>query len=142
MKDEKIIYVETRQVAESLWKKIGIETNPEGSTPEEVHAYQREKVNTMFTQPMYFPDSTKKAESNYSQPGITPIIDHERPLSNTIEALVKDIQSCNDVTTIDSYRILVKTKPELQEAFEKRRAELVKLESKAIIAAADSYIKK
>lgn len=40
------------------------------------------------------------------------------------------IMSCNDLVTIDSYRLLIKGKQELENAYTKRREELTKLNHK------------
>jgi len=43
------------------------------------------------------------------------------------------IMSCNDLVTIDSYRLIIKGKGELEAAYVKRRAEIVDAEKKEIL---------
>lgn len=56
--------------------------------------------------------------------------------------LVTDILSCNDIVTIDSYRLIVSVKgyEKEKEAYDKRRAEIVKQESQEIIDKADALL--
>lgn len=140
-------------VAEGHWVKdvidVEINTEVDGQFPEYPDFKASLENNSQILHDQ-LKEIVKKWHSMENKPTINPNWDHnaplpettiDRPLSNTIDALVKDIESCKDITTIDSYRILVKSKPELQPAFEKRRAELVKLESQSIINAVNAYIK-
>lgn len=47
----------------------------------------------------------------------------ERP-SDVKTALIQDIMSCNEVKVLESYKLLVKSQPELQAAYDKRMEEL------------------
>lgn len=57
----------------------------------------------------------------------------DKPEETRIGILVEDIMSCLDIPTIDSYRLLVKGKPELEAAYEKRREEIKQAEIKDIM---------
>ena len=53
-----------------------------------------------------------------------PVVQVEKPEDKRIGVFAKDILSCNDIKTLETYKLLVKNKPKLQEAYDKRLAEL------------------
>lgn len=57
-----------------------------------------------------------------------------------IGILAQDIISCQDLVTIDSYKLLVKGKPDLEKAYITRRHEIVEDEKKHIIQQAEKLI--
>jgi len=144
MKITTLTYQQTFPTGQFMNVKLGMEVSLEESDSqpvEETYKRMKELTEKAFRE-MYPEPNGWLVSENYPLGVIdTTLPEADRQLSNTIEALSADIMSCNDLKTIDSYRLLVKTKPELEEVFNKRRAELVEMESNAIIAAADSLIK-
>src|ERR1044072_5884442 len=68
---------------------------------------------------------------------------NELPVINTskeeikIGVTVSSIMSCTDLVTIDSYRLLIKGKEDLEFAYMKRRKEIVDEEAKGILYATE-----
>jgi hypothetical protein len=56
-------------------------------------------------------------------PEAMPVHQVEKPLG-TVEALIKDIESCREIKVLESYRIIASTKPELKTAYDNRLKEL------------------
>lgn len=71
------------------------------------------KINPDFIPPIH--------DFNTGQPAI---VQADREPSNTVEALIQDINSCNELIVLESYKILARTKPEIQEAYDKKYNEL------------------
>lgn len=59
-----------------------------------------------------------------------------------IGVIVEDIMSCKDLVTVDSYKLLVKGKPELEAAYAKRRKEIVDGQVKEILNKTEQLTKK
>ena len=66
-------------------------------------------------------------ETNSIPPGPPPVI-QIKPEDRRIGVMVEDILSCNDIPTIDSYRLLIKDQTLLQDAYDKRREEIKQAE--------------
>ncbi len=122
----KVEYSESIQVAEGLWRKIGIEIENEHSAtlPDPIdilHNEAKAYVQRWHKEDRYHIDESIKAESSYSQPGITPIID---PKQSATERMLSAINSCTEVKTLESFKLLVKSKPEFQAVYDKKMEEL------------------
>lgn len=61
------------------------------------------------------------------------------PEEKTIGLFVKDIESCGSLEVLDSYKLLVKGKVELEAAYNIRRKQIIAIESKGIIDATKAY---
>jgi hypothetical protein len=79
-------------------------------------------------------------ENNSVPPGPPPVI-QVRAEDRAIGVTVDDIKSCQDLVTLDSYRIIIRGKADLEKAFMERRPELVKRESNQLLDAANQYYK-
>lgn len=66
-------------------------------------------------------------ETNSIPPGPPPVI-QIKPEDRRIGVMVEDSLSCNDIPTIDSYRLLIKDQTLLQDAYDKRREEIKQAE--------------
>jgi hypothetical protein len=55
---------------------------------------------------------------------ILPEIQTEKAVATTIEFLIQDINACNNLNDLESYRWLTKSQPQLQEVYDKRLKEL------------------
>lgn len=49
----------------------------------------------------------------------------DRPIRNTIDALKEDILSCKDIKTLESYKLMVKAKPDLEIVYNARMSQLL-----------------
>ncbi len=79
------------------------------------------------------------AESSQPIEGQPAVVQVEKPTEDQrIGVLVTDINSCTELKVLESYRILAKTKPELQAAYDKKKKELVAKESREIIEATEN----
>ena len=140
-------YSESIEVAPGLWRKIGVNFQSDTET-DAIHPSGKLSSADEMTQHLH--NQAKEYVQKWHQEGAVgsgqlaaspaPEIQVEKDgLRNTINALSEDIMSCKDLKTIDSYRLVVKQKPELEEVFNKRRAEIVKQESAAILKSTDDY---
>ncbi len=119
----KVEYSESIQVAEGLWRKIGIEI--EDADPpisaDALHETAKNYIQRWHQESRYRIDESIKAESNYSQPGVTPFID---PKQSATERMLSAINSCTEVKTLESFKLLVKSNAEFQAAYNKKMEEL------------------
>lgn len=83
-------------------------------------------------------------ESPYgaSQPPGPPPIIEVKPEDRAIEVTVEDIKSCQDLVTLDSYRIIIRGKTDLELAYVERRPQLVRIESQQLLDDANEYCKR
>lgn len=88
------------------------------------HLYQEEKG---WTPGSDFPQHMK-TEVTY---GPLPIISKDKePEERTIGIAIADIYSCESLKVLETYRLMAKSKPELQAAYTQQFAKLSKVESK------------
>ena len=69
---------------------------------------------------------------NSIPPGPPPVI-QVKPEDRRIGIMADDIMSCQDLLTLDSYKLLVKGKLELEAAYNTRRAQIIAIETKDIL---------
>ena len=69
---------------------------------------------------------------NSIPPGPPPVI-QVKPEDRRIGIMADDIMSCQDLTTLDSYKLLVKGKLELEAAYNTRRAQIIAIEKQDIL---------
>lgn len=99
------------------WKKDGVEINlQEGDDPKEAQRKAAEMVEGF------------QKENN---PGLTVEINLDaiptkkvEPQEARIGLLIQDIESCKDLKTLESYKFLVKGKPDFQKAYDSKLKEL------------------
>jgi hypothetical protein len=111
MKIEKVSYQKAYVIGPYLQEKVGFEASIDGDSPEEVLSKLRKMA-----------DEWHRANNPLLQPGaeVGPSIQEiqEQKPRNTVSFLVEDIKSCTELKVLESYRILAKTKPELQAAYD------------------------
>lgn len=128
----KVEYSESIQIAEGLWRKIGVEI--EDGDDENGRIHDAEKYSqTLHNQAKEYVQRWHKEDQMTTKSWLEPIVSQpitemqvDRPLSNTIEALIKDIQSCNDIKILESYKLLARQKPDLQSVYQSKLEELTK----------------
>lgn len=126
----KVEYSESIMVSEGLWRKIGIEMESADSVvidPQSLHNQAKEYVKKWHQEEApisIYGGSTQFAEI---QKPHNSVIDRsiERQLSNTVEALIKDIESCQDIKVLDSYRLLASKNEGILPVWEKKMKELI-----------------
>ncbi len=110
MKHRVITYSESYEFKEygmSRWRKMGLETEiEEGECPMEVHLKQFEEISAIKAKTIADIEEMRGT--------------HIREV-NTIHSvksnIIEDIMSCKELKVLETYRILVKNKPELQAAY-------------------------
>lgn len=126
MKYTKVTYQKAFVIGPYLQEKVGIEIDISDSqyTPEEALSQARNVVETwhIANNPQVHSDNGQYNPLNPDShlPIITSTIE-EHQIGLTTESLT----SCNDLTTLDSYRLLIKGKPDLEEAYAKRRRQIM-----------------
>jgi hypothetical protein len=110
MKIEKVNYTKSYVIGPFLQEKIGFEASIDGDSPEKVLSSLREMA-----------DEWHKANNPGLEISVNPEalqeIQEQKP-RNTVSFLIEDIKSCTELKVLESYRILAKTKPELQAAYD------------------------
>jgi len=90
-----------------------------------------------------------------NNPGIKPIqvidangelpviqVTKQKPEDRAVGLFAKDIESCTDLTVLDSYKLLIKDNLLLQSIYDKRRREIVEFEKKNILNPANQLTQK
>lgn len=77
-------------------------------------------------------------ETNSVPPGPPPVI-QVRSEDRRVGILVEDILSCNELSVLDSYRLMVKGNDELSAAYTKRRSELIGAEVDVICKKTEEF---
>ena len=95
--------------------------NQDTEDPQDVFATAESEMNA------YVKKSSQVILDNSIPPGPPPVI-QIKPEDRRVGVTVEDILSCNDIPTIDSYRLLIKDQPLLQAAYDKRREEIKQAE--------------
>lgn len=100
-----------------LWQKLGVEgTLSQNEDPKEGYKALHdliEETHKEHSQPLSF------VADNAPVPEVQ--VEKEQPKS-----LLEQIESCTEVKVLESYRLIAKTKPECQEAYDKKLKELKK----------------
>lgn len=122
MKDKLITYSESYEFIEyglHRWKKIGIESDLEdGDDPIQCHITQVKKVEAM--------KATSIAELESMRGTHTVDIGQPQEQISPTETIIRDINSCNEVKVLETYRFIVKNTPELEQVYEEKLKELSK----------------
>jgi hypothetical protein len=133
MKYEKIIYIYPFPIGSFLNPKVGLEaTLEEGDDYLECFDKIRQDVKEMARIEQ---DAVRAAEQGYSGLPFTPIekvyekpqtIHYTKPPAEErrIGLMASDILSCGDIKTLETYKLLVKSKPELESAYIERYNQL------------------
>lgn len=130
----KVEYSESIQVAEGLWRKIGIEIEKD-NVIESVKHHQADELHT----------SAKQYVQNWHKEGIeeraklqnqwvsngSPIIPTsetkiENPKESAEQKMISAINQCSEIKVLETFKLLVKNNPAFQEAYNKRMEELSK----------------
>ena len=122
MTRDKIIYSESIETFQfnglKLWKRAEISAAlSEDDNPLECLSELKKDVQSFLQSPPEVPIG----EALY---GLLPIQQVDNPVETRIGLFIDDIQSCKDLITLETYKLLVKGKPDLQEAYDKRLKEL------------------
>lgn len=121
MKVVKVIYQKVFPLAQYVNEKIGIEIELDGMDDEN-KAFKIAKDTVEKWHKEWNPQLQEVA-----QPGEAPIpviqVDKEEMATGLY---IHDIMSCKNLLVLDIYKTLVEGKPELEEAFKKRRSQLLK----------------
>lgn len=115
----------------------------EGDTPEKALDYALETVTA-------WNESTKKSKDGWERitdlpaslkPTVTIQAEPQLPEDQRLQFIIADIEKCTTIPKpdgIDSYYSLAKQYPPIMEAYEKKKAELVKKETDEILAATEA----
>lgn len=120
MKIEKINYQRAYVTGPFLQDKMGMEISIDtdrGETPDAAYSWAKEIMDNWH----------KTNNPHLEGTTITDVpeeVDTTRP-ADAKEALIADIASCKEVKVLESYRLLAKTNPEFQVAYDKKMEELV-----------------
>lgn len=130
MTAEKIIFFQTFPTGSFQNQKLGIEitVNPSDSI-KEAFEYAKNELNECFNAMNQQPDMQEFEPfvgKSMPHPSYPPTQIQETQTDRTIGLFIEDIQSCKDLLTLNSYKFVVKGKPDLQAAFDKRLNELQK----------------
>ncbi len=115
-KEASSVGVELRKVIEEIKKKYPINTltlttdqgkEYEGAVKKLCEEYHRENALVQIA----------------NDPVIIPVAQIEKPLTKE-EALIQDINSCTELKVLQSYQLIVKSKPEFQEAYNNKLKKL------------------
>jgi hypothetical protein len=68
-----------------------------------------------------------------SMPNPMPQVIQVQPEDRRIGIMADDIMSCQDLITLDTYKLLVKGKLELEAAYKTRRSQIISIETKDIL---------
>jgi hypothetical protein len=102
----KVIYIKTFPVGNIYWEKIGVEIETSEENARKT-LYEAKKTVENFHY------ESNKASEKQENIEVKP--------SGSIE---EDIKSCTTLKVLESYRFVVKNKPELQPAYDKKYEEL------------------
>lgn len=124
MKVDKVTYTKSYSIGPFLQEKVGFEASidPE-DIPENVLNYLKVMADD------WHKENNPPTGMGIELPGgpmNIPIPDRYVDRGNPKEALAHDINSCIDIKVLESYKLLVKNSPDLQEVYEKKLAELKK----------------
>lgn len=136
MKVVKVIYQKVFPLAQYVNEKIGIEIEMNSDTEDENEVYEHAKSTVhrwhkesnpllSVVETLTMPPRVIQVEGSYNGTG----------------DLATDIKSCKTIDMIDTYRLIVDAKGYewAKDIYRECRAELVKIESDALISAADIY---
>lgn len=137
----KVEYSESIQIAEGLWRKIGIEIddeiqpfssehNPEGlsqllhnQAKEYVQRWHKEAQHDHLFYKEPIAAVTMEVANNRIFMGQKP---HNSVIEDTPVDLEKEIMSCSSLKVLESYKFIVRGKEELQKIYDEKFAELSK----------------
>lgn len=123
----KVEYSESIQVIEGLWRKCGIEieNNPSefGGDPDPQLLHNQAKE---YVQRWHKEAQPVSANPNWDHNTPIPVVQRENISEGArIELLTLDINSCESVKVLESYKIMVKSNQALQDAYDKKMNELI-----------------
>ena len=140
MKVSKVIYQKVFPLAQYVNEKIGIEIELT-DTDDDDEAFTLAKAQVE----KWHKESNPLLYMNMGEPvenlGIEPKVIQVEGSYNGTGDLATDIKSCKTIDMIDTYRLIVDAKGYewAKDIYRERRAELVKIESDALISAANNY---
>jgi len=103
------------QIAENHWKTIEAKVFlKEGESEDEAYQKAQGKLHEWFN---------INAQQNIPNTGNIPTIP-ARSAKNSIEYLIDDINSNTEIKVLESYKLIAKSRPELQDAYDKKLIEL------------------
>jgi hypothetical protein len=128
MKITKVTYQKAFQIGPFLQERIGVEIDLEESDdPNQAFQLAKEMTEDFHKQANPHLEGTTIANVSGIQPerfDETQEIQAGRS-TDAKTALIQDIMSCKEVKVLESYKLLVKSQPELQVAYDKRMEELL-----------------
>lgn len=122
----KVEYSESIQVAEGLWRKIGVEIENEilANFPGESQIEDTHKAAKDYVQ-RWHKEAQPVTNPNWDHNTPLPVVQRENISEGArIELLILDINSCESVKVLESYKIMVKSNQALQDAYNKKMDEL------------------
>ncbi len=119
MKIEKISYQKLFPLGAFINEKIGVEMQlDEGDNPVQVLNEAKKLVEKYHidTNPQMYIDDVPQIST-------TTTIDQVQPLTK-VASLIQQINSCEEIKVLESYKLIVKTDPDLQRAYDKKLKQL------------------
>lgn len=118
MNSDKIVYYETVELP-GIWKKIGFESSPrEGESDDDAFKRIESKVKEWQSRP-----SPQRFEVVANETPI-PIVNVNDQQIGT--SMIEQINSCTELKTLESYKLIVRNNPEWNEAYRNKLIELSK----------------
>lgn len=123
----KVEYSESIQVAEGLWRKIGIEIE-DGDSPMTIINDEEKFAQQLHNQAKEYVQRWHKEANPYASPVATDYntgeqvqITKEERITGSLEL---DIKSCKDLKILETYRLIVRNRPDLKEIYDEKLLEL------------------
>lgn len=117
MKHKTITYSESYEFKEygmSRWRKIGLETEiEEGECPMQVHLKQFEEVSAIKA-------TTLASLDEFRGTSTKPVEEVPQTKEGQIQAIIRDISTVTDPKVLESYRLIAKSNPEIQAAYDNK----------------------
>ncbi len=122
MKIDRILYTHTYPIGMS-WEKIGMEaTIDDMESPKECLEKLKEEVHNFhrISNPQLYKNGNEAIVESFE-----PIPEVKIVRSGT-DKITNVITNCTDIKTLESFKLVVKGKPELMDAYDKKMSELLK----------------
>lgn len=131
MKPEKIIYMQTFPTGSFQNVKLGMEVSLDDTDdPQDAFYLAKKEVSHAFDKLNQQIEYYAPPPEVYDSPMKTPINDepipyNKLPVEQRIASLINDINSCQDLTMLTTYRFMLKDQ-KIKEAYDKKYSELQK----------------
>lgn len=118
----KVFYFKTFPIPNlGVWEKIGVEAELEIGEDARKALYDCKKTVENFHYENNKADEKKKEV-------VTSIITYDEKIPSTltqVASIIKDINTCQELKVLESYRLIAKSDPDIQDAYNKKLRELM-----------------